>query len=99
MVSAASERLHVEGAAQPLEGQMLLPFSCVQPDFFAVTGTRLLAGRSFEPGETSEHDVVIITQEMARALWPGGAVGGRLRGSARSASAWRSAPATPMSAA
>lgn len=45
----------------------------VSPEFFAVTGMQLRQGRTFTEGEEG---VVIVSELMARTLWPGeGAVG------------------------
>jgi putative ABC transport system permease protein len=68
-----------EGAA-PREEDVVLPHSTVRSDFFDVTGTRLLAGRAFEPNETAASGSVIVTQALAHYLWPGSdAVGRRFR--------------------
>ncbi len=40
----------------------------VSPGFFQVTGTRILSGRAFEAGDTG---VAVVTENMARVLWPG----------------------------
>jgi predicted permease len=53
----------------------------VAPDYFRVAGIRLTEGRTFgsQNGDTGEQ-VVIISENAARRLWPGrSAVGGRLR--------------------
>ena len=51
------------------------------PDYFATMGTRILRGRGFTDAdrENAEH-VVVITEGMARVLWPGQeAIGKQLR--------------------
>jgi predicted permease len=71
--------LEVEGAeAKPVDEGMYLPFTTVGPNFFDVTGARLIAGRPFTTADPYEH--VIIDEGMARHLWPAGpAVGRRFR--------------------
>jgi predicted permease len=42
------------------------------PSYFAVTGTRLLAGRGFEPTDRAgTTPVAVISQRMADIIWPG----------------------------
>jgi predicted permease len=70
------------GEPKPLDDAQLLPHTSVGPDFFAVTGARLLAGRAFTTGEDYDTHNVIIDDDLARHLWPGGAqaaVGRRFR--------------------
>lgn len=43
-------------------------YNTVSPEFFAVTGMGLLAGRTFEAGDV---DAVVLSQFMAEAFWPG----------------------------
>jgi putative ABC transport system permease protein len=71
--------LEAEGEApRPLDG--MLPSTSVGPDFFDVTGARLVEGRSFHSGEDYEAGVAIINRELAAHLWPGrSAVGRRFR--------------------
>jgi len=46
------------------------------PGYLAAIGTRLLAGRDFtEDDVTSERNVTIIDESLARRLWPEGAIG------------------------
>jgi putative ABC transport system permease protein len=47
-----------------------LPFAQVRPDFFDVTGARLIAGRAFVPTDTYDSGNVIIDEDLARFLWP-----------------------------
>lgn len=49
-------------------------FNTVSPEFFEVTGMRILEGRSFADGE---ENAVVVSETMARALWPGESVLGR----------------------
>jgi predicted permease len=51
----------------------------ILPGFLHVLGVRLMAGRDLtEDDVTQHHAVVIVDQELARALWGGGAMGRRL---------------------
>jgi putative ABC transport system permease protein len=50
----------------------------VSPDYFAVTGTRLAAGRAFTPADTATASkVAIISESMARRWFPDGRALGR----------------------
>jgi putative ABC transport system permease protein len=71
--------LEAEGEEpRPLDG--MLPTTDAGPDFFDVTGARLIAGRPFHSGEDHDTGVVIINSELAAHLWPGrSAVGRRFR--------------------
>jgi putative ABC transport system permease protein len=71
--------LEAEGEEpRPLEG--MLPMTNAGPDFFDVTGARLLAGRPFHSGEDDASGAVIINSELAAHLWPGrSAIGRRFR--------------------
>lgn len=43
------------------------------PDYFATMGTRILRGRGFgEPDRAGAPPVVVVSDGMARAVWPGG---------------------------
>ena len=44
-------------------------YSAVSPGFFAATGTRLLRGRTFANGTSSER-AVLVNKTMADSLWP-----------------------------
>jgi predicted permease len=44
-------------------------YNTVSADFFAVTGMRVLEGRTFEDGETG---VVVVSEATSRSLWPTG---------------------------
>jgi predicted permease len=52
------------------EGASLI---AVSPDYFAATGVRLVAGRSFTTGDRSSLSgaPMIVSQAMARVFWPG----------------------------
>jgi predicted permease len=46
--------------------------SAVAPDYFATVGTRILRGRAFEPTDRPDGErLVIVSETMAKALWPG----------------------------
>jgi predicted permease len=46
--------------------------SAVAPDYFATVGTRILRGRAFGPEDRAGSEpVAIISDTMARAIWPG----------------------------
>ncbi|HVL67591.1 MAG TPA: ABC transporter permease [Vicinamibacterales bacterium] len=62
----------------PAETDILLPRLWVDPDYFAVLRIPLLAGRMLEPGDPPS--TVLITEALARRLWPGeNPVGRRFR--------------------
>ncbi|HSJ26222.1 MAG TPA: ADOP family duplicated permease [Longimicrobiales bacterium] len=70
------------GEATPMDPGMLLPFTEAGPDFFRVTGARLLAGRPFTSADDRASGNVIIDEDLARFLWPEGpaaAIGQRFR--------------------
>ncbi len=50
-------------------------YNLVSPDFFAVTGTRLVSGRGFQAGGDS--GAVVVSERMAHVLWPGERAVGR----------------------
>ena len=63
--------LQAEGAEPHSSGNPeFLPFAEVRPDFFEVTGARLIAGRAFVPTDTYDSGNVIIDEDLARFLWP-----------------------------
>jgi putative ABC transport system permease protein len=61
----------VEGRDRPAKGQETpASYNGITPDFFRVTGSRLLAGRAFGDSDTAASArVAIINQGMARALF------------------------------
>jgi putative ABC transport system permease protein len=66
-----------DGESRSYDG--LLPTTLAAPDFFAVTGARLLQGRPFRGGDADLGNV-IIDDNLAAHLWPGrSAVGRRFR--------------------
>ncbi len=52
-----------------LEGGRYATYNLVSPGFFSVTGTHIIEGRGFEAGVDS--GTVVVTERMARVLWPG----------------------------
>ena len=62
---------------------LLAKINGISPAYFAVTGTRLAAGRFFTPADTATSPkVAIISEAMARRLFPDGSALGRRVGSA-----------------
>jgi putative ABC transport system permease protein len=46
-------------------------FRVITPEYFRVTGTRLLSGRTFTDADDADHpNVAIINKTMARLFWP-----------------------------
>ena len=73
----SNDHIEVDGRP-PMETNILVPRLWVDPDYFRVLGIPLVAGRMFEPGDPPTN--VIITESLARRLWPDGdAVGHRFR--------------------
>lgn len=68
------------GVSSSLPAGTVLPHTEVGPEFFAVTGARLLAGRGFLSGEAQSSGNVIVDEDLAAHLWPHArAVGRRFR--------------------
>ena len=60
---------HVEGDQQ--RRHFLVDKPAVTPDYFRVLGIRLLSGRGFTAADTAESPgVAIVTNSVARRLWP-----------------------------
>jgi putative ABC transport system permease protein len=73
----SNDHIEVDGRP-PMETNILVPRLWVDPGYFRVLGITLIAGRMFERGDPPTN--VIITESLARRLWPGGdAVGHRFR--------------------
>jgi putative ABC transport system permease protein len=71
--------MEAEGAPPPESRPVLVPTDYVSPDYFATTGTTLVAGRAFEEADAGT-DNVIVDRDFARWLWgPADAVGWRFR--------------------
>jgi predicted permease len=49
-------------------------YNTVSPEFFAVTGMRIVDGRGFVEGE---RNVVVVSEMMARTFWPGESAPGK----------------------
>jgi putative ABC transport system permease protein len=72
-----NDHIEIDGRP-PIETNILVPRLWVDPDYLRVLGIPLLAGRMFQPGDPPTN--VIITEALARRLWPDGdAVGHRFR--------------------
>jgi predicted permease len=67
-------------AEAPPSGLVQAGWRSVTPGFFETLGIPLLAGRTFTPGDgPADERVVVVTEGLARRLWPGGnAVGQRI---------------------
>ena len=77
-----SRQYLVEGRPAPAKGlEPTATFDGVSPDYFRVSGGRILAGRAFTDADTAQSArVSIISESMARALFPdGNAIGQRVR--------------------
>ena len=62
---------HLEGG-RPLPPDYVVAKPAVSPDYFRVMGIRLLRGRGFtEQDNSTAPGVAIISQSVARTLWPG----------------------------
>ncbi len=70
---AGPRRYVIEGRPTPPAGQEpSASYNGISPDYFAVTGTRLLSGRAFTRKDTATSEkVVLINETMARVLFPG----------------------------
>lgn len=66
-------KYQVEGRPQPAAGQEPTAYvNGVSPGYFETVGTRILRGRGFDDHDDLKHeDVVVVDQDMARALFPG----------------------------
>jgi predicted permease len=61
-------------------GKTAVAFKCVSGSYFDVLDVSLVRGRSFMPWERDHHPVAIVSESVARALWPDGTgVGETLR--------------------
>jgi putative ABC transport system permease protein len=75
------------GTAAPT---LMAKINGISPAYFLVTGTRLAAGRFFTPGDTAlSPKVAIVSEAMARRLFPDGrALGRRVRAAGDASPAW-----------
>jgi predicted permease len=53
-------------------GKTRVTFKAVSGTYFDVLGIPLVRGRTFLPSETDQHPVAIVSESVARALWPDG---------------------------
>lgn len=53
-------------------GKTCVTFKAVSGTYFDVLGIPLVRGRTFLPSETDQHPVAIVSESVARALWPDG---------------------------
>jgi predicted permease len=77
-----SRQYLVDGRPAPAKGmEPTASFDGISPDYFKVSGGRILAGRAFTDADTGQSGrVSIISDSMARALFPDGdAIGQRIR--------------------
>ena len=73
----SNDHIEVDGKP-PMATNILVARLWVDPDYFRVLGIPVIAGRMFERGDPPTN--VIITEALARRLWPDGdAVGHRFR--------------------
>jgi putative ABC transport system permease protein len=74
---AGGRRYVAEGPAPEAEGQAVQK-NGVSPAYFETTGTRLLRGRAFNEADTATSPrVVVLSESLARALFPAGDALGR----------------------
>jgi predicted permease len=52
-------------------GKTPVTFKSVSGSYFDVLGIPIVRGRTFEPWERDDHPVAIVSESVARALWPG----------------------------
>jgi hypothetical protein len=61
-------------------GKARVTFKAVSGSYFDVLGIPIVRGRAFVPSERDQHPVAIVSESVARALWPDGrGVGERFR--------------------
>jgi predicted permease len=61
-----------EREGEPYHGLTRIYYHRVTPAFFDALGIALLAGRSFSPSATPEEErAVVVSEKLARRLWPG----------------------------
>ena len=53
-------------------GKIPLVFKSVSGSYFDVLGIPIVRGRTFTPSEREQHPVAIVSETVARALWPRG---------------------------
>lgn len=66
-----------DGRPLPPDYSVLKPF--VTPGYFATMRIRILAGRAFQPSDDGGGEAVaIVSEAVAKTLWPNGAIGQRI---------------------
>lgn len=58
--------------ADPGSGKTPVTYKFVSEPYFDVLGIPILRGRAFTPAERDDHGVAIVSESVARALWPNG---------------------------
>jgi predicted permease len=70
----ATRDVIIPGRDAPPDEQLLrIRYNQISAGYFAVTGTRLLAGRGFERADAADSQrVALVNETMARRFWPSG---------------------------
>jgi len=63
-----STAIFIEGKL-PADGAAIREIQFVSPGFFETLGTPLIAGRTFDWNDVDRRDVVLVSENMARAEW------------------------------
>jgi len=73
---------HLEDARPLPRGSTWVDKPCVSPGYFRAMGIRMVSGRDFSPRDNAQAlGVVILSQSVARRLWPGqNPIGQRITG-------------------
>ena len=53
-------------------GKVALSYKYVSAEYFDVLGVPIVRGRAFTIGERDEHPVAVVSESVARTLWPNG---------------------------
>ncbi len=73
-------RVDIDGYQRKADEEMTVNAAHVGSGFFRTVGTRLLAGREFQPTDASRELVGVVNQTAARKYWPGRSpIGGRVK--------------------
>jgi predicted permease len=51
-------------------GKVALSYKYVSAGYFDVLGIPIMRGRAFTPAESDDHPVAVVSESVARALWP-----------------------------
>jgi predicted permease len=80
-----SSRIDIQGYEPASNEDMSVLITMVGPQYFSAVGTRILAGRGFEPDDSrDEESVAIVSRAAAERFWKGSnALGGFVRGGDR----------------